>query len=241
MKRSAICCIAVLMGITCFAGDGKAIAQRSLVLSFRHMIGANELVLGDAFVNSMGDTISVQRFKYYLSNFSIIDDKGKTIQIPATYFLVDEADPSSKTITLTVPDIAITGIRFIIGVDSIKNVSGIQTGVLDPLKGMFWTWNSGYVMAKIEGQSSASTIAGQSFTYHIGGFRTPMNVLRSVSFSTQGNDRPKNITIKADINQWFKGKSELKITETPVCHSPGSLAMRIADNYSTMFSINSIQ
>jgi hypothetical protein len=241
MIRSVICCMAVWMSISCFAGDGKPIAQRSLVLSFQHMAGTNELVLGNSFVNSRGDTIIVQRFKYYLSNFSLTDDKGKIVPLPDTYFLIDEADPSSKTITLTVPDIAITGIGFLIGVDSIKNVSGIQTGVLDPLKGMFWTWNSGYVMAKIEGRSSSSTIAGRSFTYHIGGFRSPMNVLRTVAFPIEGNYRPKNITISADINQWFKSKSELKIAETPVCHSPGPLAVRIADNYRTMFSINSVR
>lgn len=241
MIRSATCFIVLLMGITCFAGDGKPVAQRSLVISLQHMIGTNELVLGNPFVNSTGDTISVQRFKYYLSNFSITDDKGKIIPLPGTYFLIDEADPSSKTISLSVPDISITAIGFLIGVDSMKNVSGIQTGVLDPLKGMFWTWNSGYVMAKIEGRSPASTIAGQSFTYHIGGFRAPMSVLRPLTFPIQGNDRPKNIVISADINQWFKGRSELKIAETPVCHSPGPLAVRIADNYSTMFSINSVQ
>ena len=32
----------------------------------------------------------------------------------------------------------------------------------------------------------------------------------------------------------------LRITETPVCHDPGALAMKIADNYSTMFSLNSV-
>lgn len=241
MMRAAIGCIVLLISVTCLAGDGRPVAQRTLLLSFQHVIGADELVLGNSFVNSMGDTISIQRFKYYLSNFAVTDDKGNTIPLPDTYFLVDEADPSSKTITLTIPDIPVTGIRFLIGVDSVKNVSGVQSGVLDPLKGMFWTWNTGYVMAKLEGHSSSSTIAGRSFTYHIGGFRTPMNVLRPVEFSLKENDRAKNISIKADIDRWFSGRSGLKIAETPVCHSPGPLAMKIADNYSVMFSINSIR
>jgi hypothetical protein len=67
-----------------------------------------------------------------------------------------------------------------LGVDSIRNVSGIQTGALDPLKGMFWTWNSGYVMAKLEGSSESSNSAGNRFTYHIGGFRPGMNVLKTI-------------------------------------------------------------
>jgi hypothetical protein len=52
----------------------------------------------------------------------------------------------------------ITGIRFLLGVDSARNVSGIQTGALDPARGMFWTWNSGYVMAKIEGSSPSAHV-----------------------------------------------------------------------------------
>lgn len=240
MMHTAVCCLILLICLTCSAGD-KPVAQRTLTLSFRHVVGADELVLGSSFINSTGDTINVQRFKYYLSNFAVTDTGGKSIPVPNTYFLVDEAEPSSKTITLTIPDIAITGIRFIVGVDSSRNVSGIQSGVLDPLKGMFWTWNSGYVMAKLEGHSPSSAIAGQSFTYHIGGFRTPMNVIRPVEFSLKENNHAKSISIKADINQWFKSRSDLKIAETPVCHSPGPLAMRIADNYSTMFSINSVQ
>ena len=44
-------------------------------------------------------------------------------------------------------------LSFLLGVDSMHNVSGAQTGALDPANDMFWTWNSGYVMAKMEGAS----------------------------------------------------------------------------------------
>ncbi len=240
MRRSYLfICLLLFTGIAVFAND-RTLPQRTLVLNFQHTIGKEELVLGNTFINSVGDTISVQKFKYYLSNFSVTDEKGKEIRLPAAYFLVDETDPSSKTITLTIPDINIKSIRFMLGVDSIKNVSGIQTGALDPLKGMFWTWNSGYIMAKLEGTSASSRIAGQSFAYHIGGFRTPMHTMRTVDLAIE-NPQSKEIRVKADINHWFKNRSELRIGETPVCHSPGPLAVRIADNYSAMFSINNIQ
>lgn len=237
MKLFLFCFALLVAVVDCSAVDNPAV-QRKMTIRFKHVIGENVLVLGDTYINCLGDTISVQRFKYYLSNFSVTDNKGNTTAIPDTYFLVDEADSASKTITLTIPDVVVGSIGFIIGVDSIKNVSGIQQGALDPLKGMFWTWNSGYVMAKLEGRSSSSRIGGRSFTYHIGGFRQPMNSIRQLLFALPAGAADGSIVLTADINQWFKNKSELKIAETPVCHSPGPLAVRIADNYSNMFTIS---
>ncbi len=225
----------------CFTGkQGKKLPKRQLQLIFTHMIGKEHLVLGNTFTNIFGENIIVQKFKYYISNFSVTDNTGKITRLPPKYFLVDETDSLSKIISLVVPDIAISKISFLLGVDSIRNVSGIQTGALDPLKGMFWTWNSGYIMAKLEGSSTSSTIAGHYFAYHIGGFKHPMNTVRIIDLDVSQNNRCIEMNISADINQWFKSKSVCKISETPVCHSPGALAMKIADNYSTMFSVNSV-
>jgi hypothetical protein len=234
--KALLLCIAMLLGSAAFAGD--PIPDTKLVLVFRHVIGSEELVLGNNYVNALGDTINVRKFKYYLSNFSVTDQSGNTTVLPQEYFLVDEADPLSKTITLTIPGAKLKQISFLIGVDSIRNVSGVQEGTLDPLKGMFWTWNSGYIMAKLEGTATASSIAGNAFTYHIGGFRNPMNTLRRTSFDLSQTDTQKEIVITADINRWFKSKTELRIAETPVCHNPGKLAVMIADNYCSMFSLN---
>lgn len=214
--------------------------QRTVTLIFDHRIGDQLLLLENPLTNIFGETIMIERFRYYLSNFSITDKQGKTTVLPVQYFLIDEADSLSKKIVLTIPDIAITGIHFLLGVDSLRNVSGIQTGALDPVKGMFWTWNSGYVMAKLEGTAAVSTSPGHRFTYHVGGFRTGMNTTRKIDLELEDATKQylPGLHITVDINHWFKGKTDLRIAATPVCHSPGELAMRIADNYSSLFSIN---
>ena len=214
--------------------------QRMVTLIFEHRIGDQLLVLENPATNIFGETITIERFRYYLSHFSITDRQGKTTVLPIQYFLIDEADSLSKKIVLTIPDIPIAAIHFLLGVDSLRNVSGIQTGALDPAKGMFWTWNSGYVMAKLEGTAAVSTSPGHRFTYHVGGFRTGMNTTRMIDLAIEDSTKQSlpQLHITADINRWFKGKTELRIAATPVCHSPGELAMRIADNYSSLFSIN---
>jgi len=229
----------VVTGMGFTKTNDEKVPQQQLSVIFHHALGGNKLVLGDPCKNILGENIIIEKFKYYVSNFSVTDNNGKLIKLPARYFLVDEADSLSKTITITIPDIAIKSIHFLLGVDSIRNVSGIQTGALDPLRGMFWTWNSGYIMAKLEGSSEASGAQGHYFTYHIGGFKNGMNATRMIELALPQNGKPLHeINIIAEINQWFKSKSELKIAETPICHSPGALAVRIADNYCTMFSTN---
>ncbi|MEO5995248.1 MAG: MbnP family protein [Chitinophagaceae bacterium] len=138
-------------------------------------------------------------------------------------------------------------ISFIIGVDSARNFSGAQTGALDPANGMFWTWNSGYIMAKLEGSSPISTQPDNRIEYHIGGFKDPDNVLQKVVLpfpETASIDFSPNstatVTITANVNAWFNNPNELHIAQTPVCMTPGDLSKKIAENYSKMFTITHI-
>lgn len=110
-----------------------------LRLVFHHQVGKDPLALGTLCRNGLGDRITIERFKYYVSRFSFTDSKGRQWKPDPQYFLIDEEIPDSKIITIQVPDIDIRQIGFLLGVDSARNVSGIQTGALDPLKGMFWT------------------------------------------------------------------------------------------------------
>lgn len=215
--------------------SGYILPQKKVTLQFHHFAGAQPLVLGDTIVNSFGEKLIVERFKYYLSNFTLIDQSGKKENVPNSYFLIDEADSTSKTIELNTDLKKIIAIEWMIGIDSIKNCSGIQTGVLDPMKAMFWTWNTGYIFAKLEGQSSASKLAAHRFTYHVGGFKDGENAIRKIRLAIKEQNQP--ILISADINSWFSSRHSIKISESPVCHAPGPLALQLADNYSNMFSI----
>jgi hypothetical protein len=169
----------------------------------------------------------------------LTDINNRQTTLANNFYLVNEEDSLSKTIELPAA-VTIKSISFMVGVDSAKNVSGVQTGALDPVNAMFWTWNSGYVFAKLEGQSDVSTAPAHSFSWHVGGFRQKENALRTITlplnktFSSEQAD----ITINVNILKWFEAVHSLKINTTPICHQPGSLAMQIADNYSNMFSVS---
>jgi len=61
-------------------------------------------------------------------------------------------------------------IRFMVGVDSLTSVSGAMGGDLDPTKGMFWTWNTGYIFFKAEGTSPICDTRKNRYVYHLGGY-----------------------------------------------------------------------
>ena len=219
-------------------------AKRSFFLQihFENRVDTQLLHLDSAYTNPHGEPFTVRNFRYYISHFSAADTKGKLWPLALVYFLIDERKPESKTISLQIPFQNLGAIQFSIGVDSSKNVSGVQTGSLDPANGMFWTWNSGYIMAKLEGTSPASVAPQHGFTYHIGGFRNGENALRKIRLpllkpAMLSAKTVTTITIAANVNAWFAGSTAIKIKEQSSCMSPGKLAMQIADNYAGMFSV----
>lgn len=228
MKKSIVL-IPVFICLTIIVSAQK---NQLLTIRFENRFGTEQLFPEQTHYLNNTDTLVINRFKYYVSHIQLISSAGKQIIPVNQYYLVDIADEKSTTIQLNIPEGNYTGIQFLLGVDSIRNVSGVQTGALDPLHGMFWTWNSGYIMAKLEGTASSSAIAGKQFTYHIGGFRGQQNTTRLIQLQTIPFNT--SLTIVADAAKWFNG---INISKEPVCHSPGALALRFADNYSKMFSI----
>jgi hypothetical protein len=235
-QRSFSFIVAIFFLITGFAPPGEKTTLTTI--QFKHWAGSKELQLfEETYTNSFGEPFVISKFKYYVSHIAVTDINNNETILPNSYYLVNEEDSLSKIIQLPVA-VALSSISFIVGVDSARNVSGVQTGSLDPVNAMFWTWNSGYVFAKLEGQSDASTAPAHSFSWHVGGFRQKENANRKITLQLNKiKHKDAAIVINADILKWFDAVHPLKIAGSPICHQPGTLAMQIADNYSAMFSI----
>jgi hypothetical protein len=216
-----------------------------LQLVFKNVVGKDSLELGKEYSNAHGETFTVTNFKYYLKGFYLIEKKsGNKLVLGDDYFLVEERKPETKSISLGIVAGQYSAIGFSIGVDSLHNVSGMQEGALDPVNGMFWTWNTGYIMAKLEGKSPLSKAPFSNITYHIGGFKSGENVLREVLlplpyFTVTNGSFQSEINISANINAWFAGAHDIKIAEHAFFMNPGAVAVKIADNYANMFTVES--
>ena len=236
------------------SGFTKAIPKEdsfNLTVNFIPMVDTLRLSFDSVYHNYWDEKYTVSAFKFYVSKFDLINTDSNRVYHLNTdkYFLVDAADSTTWAVKLMGSPFTYNRISFLIGVDSVRNVSGAQTGALDPANGMFWTWSSGYIMAKLEGNSPLSSQANNKIEYHIGGFSGDNNVLRKptllfpfgeslVITTTAG--RKSIINIGADVNAWFSNPHQIKIAITPACTTPGLMAKDISENYSKMFSVTEV-
>jgi hypothetical protein len=221
-------------------------ASPSLQLSFTHMMGSQPLVRKQVtYTNPAGEPFTISRFRYFLSNFSLESVTGEVVVLPPAYFLVDDAIDTSKIIRLdSIPAGRYKRIRFLVGVDSIRNMSGVQSGALSVESGMFWTWNSGYIMAQIEGHSPVISSPTQEFLFHAGGYKSKDGVLKSVSLPlpqpvTVAAYRQPRIHLTADVEKWFLPDT-VSFKKIAVIMAPGAKARQVAGNYQHMFRVTSI-
>ena len=216
-------------------------------LTFVNTVKEAPLVLDSMeYVNPFGEAYRVSTLKYYISNVALQYLK-KSFAEPNSYHLIDESNVATASYSFTAPANKYHSISFIIGVDSIKNSSGAQSGALDPTNGMFWTWNSGYIFFKLEGSSPVSTIINHKIQYHIGGYAGVNNALQLVTLQLPAHQllqvqtqKISEVIITVDINKFWQSASNLKITDTPATMTPGELSKKIAANYSKIFTVKEV-
>jgi hypothetical protein len=198
------------------------------------------------YVNVSGETFSVTNFKYYISNVKLIKDDWTKHEVPNSYFLINANDTNTLKVNLAnIPGGKYTGVEYMIGVDSTRNVSGAQTGALDPVNGMFWSWNQGYIFFKLEGNSPAAN--NSYFEFHVGGFTGVNNALRTTTIDftpsvliVDGGKREAEIHILTDVLEVFKNPVNWTIAGHSAVTMPGVNASTIATNYADMFSFDHI-
>jgi hypothetical protein len=217
----------------------------NLEINFVNHVGFKRLELDSVtYKNPLEQTFTVTNFKYYISNVKLIGVDDKVYEDKDSYYLIDEATLFSGSIKLHgVGHGWYKKIAFTIGVDSLHNCSGAQEGALDPAKGMFWAWNTGYIFMKLEGKSPSSKSPGRMFEYHIGGYREPSNCIRNVELDLNSppgkNDKVSRVSIKADILKILSAKYKVdfsSLSSVTDFHN----AVTIADNYKDMFTIMSV-
>lgn len=222
-------------------------AQQSI--QFIPMYGTEKWHPDSSYTNIAGESLQINKCLFYTTNWKAVIPNPKkpmqsdTIGLSNAHYLIDLNEPNSLKLPFTIPANS-AQLIFTMGVDSIRNTTGIQTGVLDPAKGMFWTWRTGYIMARIQGSSPVANTAGKRFSYDVGGFESPYNAVRTIALtltnqSAAGTNAKSTIHIQTDLSVWFNGKHIISIAQTPNCHNAGKLAMQLADNYQQMFQIQS--
>ncbi len=220
--------------------------SQNVNLKFQNKVGDFPLILDSVkYVNELNQDFTISKFKYYISNISFENTNG-TQTAPSTSFLIDQEDSLSHSInSISIPSGIYSSIEFILGVDSLHNVSGSQTGDLDVVNAMFWTWNSGYIFMKLEGNSSFSNSPGHFFEYHIGGFKQPFNAIRKIKLTLDqpievSKHKLTDILINVNVLEILQNPNSIDFTKTSSILEPHQIN-KISDNYVDIFSIKNIR
>ncbi len=247
IKFYILACLSLLIS----SFQQKNILQKSrtatVKITFVNNVKNYKMALHDSvYTNAFGEKYNITKFRYYVSNVYFKNGSGSFFE-KNSFHLIDESVAESQSFSFSIPPGNYSSINFLLGVDSLHNVSGAQSGALDPAKDMFWTWNSGYVMAKLEGNSSSSALVNHKYEFHIGGFSGKYNVLKNIELNFPENksvhfdaDKTTQVIVNADVDAWWQNPNDIKIAEHASITTPGKLALAASDNYAKMFHIEKI-
>jgi hypothetical protein len=220
---SALCILIFSMGFTQEKKDSLLVR---LHLNFRD----KPLELNKKYISESKDTLQIDVFRFYISNIKLQFSDESTYSEENSYHLIDIENPNSLRIPIQKnSEKVIKKVVFSIGVDSLTSVSGAMSGDLDPTKGMYWAWQSGFINMKIEGKSSSCKTRKNAFQFHIGGYLKPNYAIRTIELKPINS----NLEINVDIAQFFKNIQLSKINSIMI---PGTKAMEIADETVKMFT-----
>ena len=194
--------ILLLCCIIC-ACRSMAISQtvKPFQLSFLPMINGSPISLNQHYFSTeLNDSISISKLKFYVSNIALLNNDKVIYKNSDGVYLLNAED--SLNLQFDIPqNISFNRIQFGLGIDSITNTSGALDGALDPLMGMYWTWQSGYINFKMEGFVGNLEQEDKKFEYHLGGYSDKNNAYKLVEFNVQANS---DIQFQMPIDIIFK-------------------------------------
>ncbi len=165
----------LLLSIVCSCMQAQ-VFDANVVLDFEHVSNNKAIIKNDSTLKVAPDErYLVSKLKYYISQICF---KGEKVFIDPTPYLIE--DGRNQQIRLTIPSGRYERLAFMLGLDSLLHCSGAQSGDLDPLNDMFWTWNNGYVIFKLEGKYFSSEGRSGKLEHHLGGYREDQKISQAI-------------------------------------------------------------
>ena len=192
----------------------------------------NKIDIGErVFSQNNQDSISIETLKFYMSNLLFYYDEKCVDTMTEKHLLIDLGKKNSDDfILLDGINTEFHEIRFQLGIDSTTNSSGALGSDLDPTKGMYWTWQSGYINFKLEGYSKACPARNHFFQFHIGGFQHPFQTLQNLELKVNNADK---ILINVAIDQLIE---KIDLHETYEIMSPSVKAVEVSSFLPSIFN-----
>jgi hypothetical protein len=176
------------------------------------------------------DSVKITEFRFYISKLSFWNLKKQIWMENESFHLIDLLDDSTHKIKLKIPDeMVFDKLEFYLGIDSLTNVSGAMGGDLDPTRGMYWTWQNGYINAKIEGTSNVCKSRKNEFQFHLGGYMAPFKCVQKIEMIV---DRNEHIQIGIHLEKMIEA---FDLTKQTKIMSPSLNAVEVSKQLAKCF------
>lgn len=211
---------------------------QSFSLHFQPVFQQKNVILDAPLLTVAGDSLALHTLRLYLCNFVFLKKEAAVWAEKNSHHLLDLEDTSTLDLRFGLPaGMGFDEVKFDLGVDSLTNASGALGGDLDPTKGMYWTWQSGYINAKIEGFFERSTARNHEFQFHLGGYLPPFQSVQAVAIKVRRVQNPSDLKFQLDFDlapffeklDWAKRHSIM---------SPSAEAVRLSEVLAQSFSIH---
>ena len=126
--------------------------------------------------------VRISELKFYL--------QGASKNVMQNIHLIDASDIGTWTW-----ENPITSLQ--VGIDASIQTSSNFTDELDPIHGMYWAWNTGFISVKCAGEYiNLKNESSQEFEYHLGGYQAPFACIKEL----QG----RGAILNCDLYFWFE-------------------------------------
>ncbi|MEM6261177.1 MAG: MbnP family protein [Bacteroidota bacterium] len=204
----------------------------SITITLVPVFNGERISLAEETSKPKNDTTQITALKFYLSNFQFIANEPPKGLSPSNYHLINLEESQSLVINLpTTKNQSYDTLTFNVGIDSLTHVSGAMGGDLDPINGMYWTWQSGYINFKLEGTSPVCQSRENEFIYHIGGYQTPFQTIQKIALPI---DSANSINVEVELARLLIPEV---LSGTNHIMSPGAQAVAFAKRFENLFTI----
>ena len=211
-----------------------SMAQNAYTLSFHPTYNNKSLVLNDMYYKlpHTTDSLQITKLKFYISAIEFYKDDKLVFAEKNSFHLIDASVEQTQELHINKPsNILFNYISFNLGIDSNTNIKGALGGDLDPIKGMYWAWHSGYINFKLEGNSNVCNTRNNAFEFHLGGFQSPYYSMQKVRLAVASTN---NASIVMDIAKYF---AQINLANTNMIMTPSKEAVELSKIAASIFSI----
>jgi hypothetical protein len=221
-----------LLAVLVMIALGSHAKNNDLTISILPCWGDEVITLNESYENLDKSTFKCNTLKFYICGIRMSKQSKTKFKEKNSFHLIDLSKRESLSFILKNGNKkAYTNINFQLGVDSITNESGVKGGDLDPTKGMYWSWQSGFINFKLEGILN-SVKSKKEIEYHLGGYQGQFNSVQNVQLEVK--EKQKTIFIKFDLRKFL---SKISINYVKKIMSPSLKAKDLSEIASKCFHI----